>query len=78
MKRYAHLGSYLIVEGILRERGELVTKAELKEKVSDNELDIILIYLERKGKIFSSQKGTLWVHTPRKELDKSLLAGTEL
>ena len=76
------LNTILMVEGILRDSGELMTLAELKrqlpKKVMHQTLLQILDYLQISGKIIIGTKGILWIFTERKELNELIKRGTDL
>ena len=76
------LNTVFMVEGTLKEAGELITLADLKRKlprkVMHNTLIQILDYLQISGKILIGTKGILWVFTERKELNKLINRGTEV
>ncbi len=76
------LNTLLMVEGTLKDCGELVTVAELKRRlpkqVMHQTLLQILDYLQHSGKIVIGTKGILWVFAERKELDKLIKRGTRV
>jgi len=76
------LNTVLMVEGILKNAGEVIALAELKrrlpKKVMHQTLLQILDYLQFSGKIVIGTKGILWVFTERKELEELLKRGVEV
>lgn len=76
------LNTVLMVEGILKEAGQIITVAELKRrlprKVMHSTLIAILDYLHHSGKIVIGTKGALWVFTERDELNKLINRGLEV
>ena len=56
-----------MVEGVLKEAGQLMTKGELNEaldkKVMWQTMEVILNYLEESGKILVGKKGILWIYS---------------
>ena len=77
-----NLNTVLMVEGVLKEAGEVISLAELKrrlpKKVMHQTLLTILDYLQISGKIIIGTKGILWVFAERKELDELIKKGTEI
>ena len=71
-----------MVEETLKEVGELITIAQLKQrlprKVMHQTLMKILDYLQLSGKIIIGTKGVLWIFAERKELDALIKRGTEI
>ena len=76
------LNTILMVEETLKNKGELITLAELKrilpKQVMHQTLVQILDYLQISGKIVIGTKGFLWVFTERKELNELIKKGTEI
>ena len=75
------LNTILMVEETLKDKGELMTVAELKKElpkqVMHRTLLQILDYLQLSGKILIGTKGILWVFAERKELNGLIKRGTE-
>ena len=63
---YPTLKTVLMVEKVLKEAGQIITKGELNEtlenKVMWQTLEVILNYLEESGKIIIGKKGILWIY----------------
>lgn len=76
------LNTIFMVENTLKNKGELLTLAELKRKlprkVMHETLLQILDYLQLSGKIIIGTKGILWIFTERKELNELIKRGTEV
>lgn len=76
------LNTVYMVEGILKNVGEVLSLAELKRRlpkqVMHQTLIQILDYLQRSGKIIIGTKGILWVFTERKEIEELIKKGTEV
>jgi len=76
------LGTVLMVEHSLKEKGELIKISELKKilpkKIMHQTLMLILDYLQASGKIIIGTKGILWIATPREELKKLREKGLEI
>ncbi len=79
---YPNLKTVLMVEDVLKEANNLLTREELKEKlptkIMHQTLNVILRYLEDSGKILDGRKGILWVYNPSPKLDKAIKDGVEL
>ena len=79
---YPNLKTVLMVEEVLKNANDLMTREELKRrlptKVMHQTLNVILKYLEDSGKIIDGRKGILWIHNPSKKLDKAIKEGVEL
>ena len=79
---YPNLKTVLIVEEVLKESNELMTREDLKKKLSvkimHQTLNVILSYLEDSGKIIDGRKGILWIYNPSPKLDKAIKEGVEL
>jgi hypothetical protein len=77
-----NLNTVLMVEGVLKNAGEVITLAELKRRiprqVMHSTLIQILDYLQVSGKIVIGTKGILWVFAERKELNALIKRGTEI
>ena len=82
IKHSPTLNTVLMVEGVLKEVGEIITIAELKrrlpKKVMHQTLMEIIDYLQISGKIIIGTKGLLWIFTERKELEGMIKIGTEV
>lgn len=76
------LNTILMVEETLKNKGELMTVAELKKElpkqVMHQTLLRILDYLQLSGKILIGTKGLLWVFAERRELNELIKRGTEI
>ena len=76
------LNTILMVEETLKDRGELMSVADLKKElpkqVMHQTLLQILDYLQLSGKILIGTKGILWIFTERKELNDLIKRGTEI
>lgn len=78
---FPNLKTVLMVENVLKEAEEPLSKNEIKRrlpsKVMHQTLNIILDYLEGSGKIMSGSKGTIWIFNEnprfRKILEKSVM-----
>jgi hypothetical protein len=79
---YPNLKTVLMVEDVLKNANNLLTREELKEKlptkVMHQTLNVILKYLEESGKILDGRKGILWVYNPSPKLKKAIMEGVEL
>ena len=79
---YPNLKTVLMVEEVLKNANDLMTREELKRrlptKVMHQTLNVVLKYLEDSGKIIDGRKGILWIHNPSKKLDKAIKEGVEL
>ncbi len=76
---YPNLKTVLMVEKVLKEANELMTREELKRKlptkIMHQTLNVILHYLEDSGKILDGRKGILWIYNPSPKLDKAIKEG---
>jgi len=78
---FPNLKTVLMVENVLREAEEPLSKNEIKRrlpnKVMHQTLNIILEYLAESGKIMAGSKGILWIFNEnpkfKKVLEKSIL-----
>ncbi len=78
---FPNLKTVLMVENVLKEVKEPLSKNEIKRrlpsKVMHQTLNIILEYLEGSGKIMSGSKGIIWIFNEnsrfKKILEKSVL-----
>ncbi len=63
---YPTLKTVLMVEKVLKEAGQIISKTELNDalenKVMWQTLEVILNYLEESGKIIIGKKGILWIY----------------
>jgi hypothetical protein len=79
---YPNLKTVLMVEETLKKANNLITREQLKKKVSTKimhqTLNVILKYLEDSGKIIDGRKGILWIYNPSTKLDKAIKEGMEL
>ncbi|MBN2101987.1 MAG: hypothetical protein JW716_03900 [Candidatus Aenigmarchaeota archaeon] len=79
---YPNLKTVLMVEEVLKESNELMTREDIKKKlpvkIMHQTLNVILSYLENSGKIIDGRKGILWIYNPSPKLDKAIKEGVEL
>ncbi len=79
---YPNLKTVLMVEEVLKESNELMTREDIKKKlpakIMHQTLNVILSYLEDSGKIIDGRKGILWIYNPSPKLDKAIKEGVEL
>ena len=79
---YPNLKTVLMVEEVLKEANEIMTREQLKKKlpvqIMHQTLNVILRYLEDSGKIIDGRKGILWIYNPSPKLDKAIKEGVEL
>jgi len=79
---YPNLKTVLMIEKVLKNANQLMTREELKKllptKIMHQTLNVILKYLEDSGKILDGRKGILWVYNPSSKLDKAIKEGVEL
>ena len=79
---YPTLKTVLMVENILRDAKEPITRYEimkrLKNKIMRQSLNIIIQYLVERNMIIDSNKGIFWVYTPKNKLDEWLKDSVEL
>lgn len=79
---YPNLKTVLMVEDVLKNANNLLTREELKRrlpvKIMHQTLNVILEYLEKSGKILDGRKGILWIYNPSHKLDKAIKEGVEL
>ena len=79
---YPNLKTVLMVENVLKEANQLLSREQLKKKlhtkIMHQTLNVILEYLEDSGKILDGRKGILWIYNPSSKLDKAIREGTEL
>ena len=63
---YPNLKTVLMVERVLKNAGQILTKKKLNEalenKVMWQTMEVILGYLEDSGKIMIGKKGVLWIY----------------
>ena len=77
---YPNLKTVLMVEKVLEDADEPITREELKRrlpvKIMHQTLNVILDYFEDKGMIYDGRKGILWTYNPnpkfREILEKSI------
>ncbi len=78
---YPNLKTVLMVEEVLKNANNLMTREELKKKlptkIMHQTLNVILKYLEDSGKIIDGRKGILWIYNPSPKLDKAIKEGVE-
>lgn len=79
---YPNLKTVLMVEKVLKNANNLMTREELKAKlpvkIMHQTLNVILKYLEDSGKILDGRKGILWIYNPSPKLSKAITEGVEL
>ena len=79
---YPNLKTVLIVEEILQNADDLMSREDIKRKLTTEimhqTLNVVLEYLERSGKILDGRKGILWIHNPSKKLQKAIDEGLEV
>lgn len=79
---YPNLRTVLMVEEVLKNADNLLTREQLKKnlptKIMHQTLNVILKYLEDSGKILDGRKGILWIYNPSPKLDKAIKEGMEL
>ncbi len=79
---YPNLKTVLMVEEVLKNANNLMTREELKKKLPNKimhqTLNVILKYLEDSGKILDGRKGILWMYNPSQKLDRAIKEGVEL
>ena len=79
---YPTLKTVLMVENILREAKEPLTRYEImkrtKNKVMRQSLNIIVQYLVERNMVLDSDKGVLWVYSPKEKLDEWLKDSVEI
>jgi phage pi2 protein 07 len=79
---YPTLKTVLMVENILREAKEPLTRYEImkrmKNKVMRQSLNIIIQYLVERNMVIDSEKGVLWVYTPKEKLNEWLKDSVEI
>ena len=73
------LDTIQMVEEIIRKSKEIVSVAELKRrlprKVNHNTLKVILMYLQKSGKIEFTLDGVVWIFAPKENLGAVLSKG---
>ncbi len=73
---FPNLKTVLMVENVLKEAEEPLSKNEIKRrlpaKVMHQTLNIILEYLEASGKIMSGSKGIIWIFNENPKFKKML------
>lgn len=79
---FPNLKTVLIVEEILKNADEPITRAELKRQmpveIMHSTLNVILKYLEEKGMIFDGRKGIVWLERPNEKFKKLIEEGIEV
>ncbi len=79
---YPSLKTVLMVEEVLKNANNLMSREELKKKlpkkIMHQTLNIILKYLEDGGKILDGRKGILWIYNPSPKLEKAIKEGVEV
>ena len=73
------LSTLQMVEETIRNAKEVLTIAELKRrlprKVNHNALKVILVYLQRSGKIEFTPYGVVWIFAAKEDIDIILKKG---
>ena len=71
-----------MVENILRDAKEPLTRYEImkrmKNKVMRQSLNIIIQYLAERNMVIDSEKGILWVYTPKDKMNEWLKDSVEI
>ena len=71
---YPNLKTILIVENILKEEKNPISREDIKrlmmKKIMHQTLNLILIYLEESGKIIDNEKGVKWIFKTDEQLKK--------
>jgi len=79
---YPNLKTVLMIEEVLKNANNLMTREELKAKlpvkIMHQTLNVVLKYLEDSGKILDGRKGILWIYNPSQKLAKAIKEGIEL
>ncbi|MFA5764013.1 MAG: hypothetical protein WC915_04325 [archaeon] len=79
---YPTLKTVLMVENILKDAKEPITRYEimkrLNNKVMRQSLNIIIQYLDERNMILDSDKGILWVYTQKNKLNEWLKDSVEI
>ena len=79
---YPNLKTVLMIEEVLKNANNLITREELKAKlpvkIMHQTLNVVLKYLEDSGKILDGRKGILWIYNPSQKLAKAIKEGIEL
>ena len=79
---YPSLKTVLMVESVLREAEEPLSRSEIKRRlpaqIMHQTLNLILKYLENRGMIIDGPKGILWTYNPSKKLDMAIRRGLEI
>ena len=79
---YPSLKTVLMVEEILQDANEPLTREELKrrlpKKIMHQTLNIILEYLERSGKIIDGRKGIVWIYNESPKIKMAIEKGIEV
>ena len=79
---YPNLKTVLMIEEVLKNANNLMTREELKAKlpvkIMHQTLNVVLKYLEDSGKILDGRKGILWIYNPSQKLAKAIKEGVEL
>lgn len=79
---YPTLKTVLMIEGILKEAKEPLTRYEVMKrannKIMRQTLDTIIDYLEKRGMVLDSEKGIIWTYTSPEKLKKLLRNSVEV
>ena len=79
---YPNLKTVLAVEKVLKEADLVISREELKRRLSTGimhqTLNLILKYFEERGMILDEEKGVLWIYNPSPKLQKAISKGREI
>jgi hypothetical protein len=79
---YPTLKTVLLVENVLRDAKEPLTRYEILKRMNNKlmkqSLNIIIQYLVERNMVIDSDKGVFWVYTPKKKLVEWLKDSVEL
>ncbi len=79
---YPNLKTVLAVEKVLKEADLVISREELKRRLSTGimhqTLNLILKYFEERGMILDGEKGVLWIYNPSPKLQKAISKGREI
>ena len=79
---YPTLKTVIMVENILKDAKEPITRYEImkrmKNKIMRQSLNVVIQYLVEKNMVIDSEKGVLWVYTPKEKLNEWLKDSVEI
>lgn len=79
---YPNLKTVLMVEEVLKNAEEPLTKTEIKEilpkGIMHQTLNLILEYLEDRGMIAFTSHGIVWIYNPSPKLQAAIERGVEV